>query len=192
MPFGNATATNIPSSTSLFSTWGGEASFDFQDTSPQVGGTYKKLPKLLKKVKPVELSGGNTLPANSTFIEMLPFPYMIPYLGCDMRPMHYEFYPQKESGNHSSLPPAAPFPAFYHPALHVVPPNASNSSAPGVFSSTETVTATASLDSPQFGPGPPIITGEKLKGPRGCNLFVFHLPNEITNWYKILSFHFIT
>jgi hypothetical protein len=33
-----------------------------------------------------------------------------------------------------------------------------------------------------YGPGPPIITSDKVKGPRGSNLFVFHLPNEITNW----------
>jgi hypothetical protein len=34
----------------------------------------------------------------------------------------------------------------------------------------------------QYCPGPSIITGDSFKGPRGCNLFVFHLPNEVSNW----------
>jgi hypothetical protein len=35
---------------------------------------------------------------------------------------------------------------------------------------------------PAVNPGPTIKLGETLKGPKGCNLFVFHLPNETTNW----------
>ena len=41
---------------------------------------------------------------------------------------------------------------------------------------------------PIYGPGPPIITGEKVRGPLGANLFVFHLPNEVTNWDLFLLF----
>lgn len=37
-------------------------------------------------------------------------------------------------------------------------------------------------NSPKHGPGPPIVTSDRVKGPKGSNLFVFHLPNEITNW----------
>ena len=35
-----------------------------------------------------------------------------------------------------------------------------------------------------LGPGPPIYTSDKIRGPKDCNVFVFHLPNEITNWLK--------
>lgn len=31
------------------------------------------------------------------------------------------------------------------------------------------------------GPGPPIQTTENGQGPAGCNLFVFHIPNDMTN-----------
>eukprot|EP01036_Dinobryon_divergens_P039960 gene39960-52747_t len=39
-----------------------------------------------------------------------------------------------------------------------------------------------------YGPGPPIITGSRVRGPRGANLFCFHLPNEMTNWDLYLLF----
>ena len=39
-----------------------------------------------------------------------------------------------------------------------------------------------------LGPGPPIVTGDSERGPSGCNLFVFHLPNELTNWDLYLLF----
>ena len=37
------------------------------------------------------------------------------------------------------------------------------------------------------GPGPPITTGDKVKGPEGANIFIFHLPNDLTNWYNLFS-----
>ncbi len=34
-----------------------------------------------------------------------------------------------------------------------------------------------------IGPGPPIVTTDaNVRGPKGANLFCFHLPNEMTNW----------
>lgn len=39
-----------------------------------------------------------------------------------------------------------------------------------------------SSDAALYGPGPPIVMGENVRGPDGCNLFIFHLPNEMTNW----------
>lgn len=44
------------------------------------------------------------------------------------------------------------------------------------------VRASAAMNALEFGPGPPIVTDDRIRGPRGCNLFVFHLPNEMTNW----------
>ena len=39
-----------------------------------------------------------------------------------------------------------------------------------------------------LGPGPPIITSDQIKGPNGANLFIFHLPNEISNWDLVSIF----
>lgn len=42
--------------------------------------------------------------------------------------------------------------------------------------------ASVAANALELGPGPPIVTDDRVRGPRGCNLFVFHLPNEMTNW----------
>jgi len=39
-----------------------------------------------------------------------------------------------------------------------------------------------------YGPGPPITTSAVVRGDAGCNLFCFHLPNEMTNWDLYLLF----
>ena len=53
-----------------------------------------------------------------------------------------------------------------------------------MFSATSQPEASSFL----LGPGPPIVTGDSERGPPGCNLFVFHLPNELTNWDLYLLF----
>lgn len=42
-------------------------------------------------------------------------------------------------------------------------------------------TGGAPVQPPFFGPGPPIQTTKTDHGPFGCNLFVFHIPNDLTN-----------
>lgn len=59
-----------------------------------------------------------------------------------------------------------------------------SSTAYPMFSATSQPEASSFL----LGPGPPIVTGDSERGPPGCNLFVFHLPNELTNWDLYLLF----
>ncbi|KAG5186171.1 hypothetical protein JKP88DRAFT_257349 [Tribonema minus] len=41
--------------------------------------------------------------------------------------------------------------------------------------------AAAGMAAPVITPGAPIQTTKDLQGPEGCNLFVFHIPNDMTN-----------
>jgi len=68
------------------------------------------------------------------------------------------------------LPSRQQFPKVSSPGLREVPINDAND------------------ESHLYGPGPPIITGARVRGPRGANLFCFHLPNEMTNWDLYLLF----
>jgi hypothetical protein len=138
---------------------------------------------------------------SSDLEEMLPFPYIpYQYISCEYR------YDVKETPNSQQQPnqqPSLPttttaqsFHPYYVSPIPALIPNftelppaiPSFPVAPNLVASTTSTSGEELFEPVPFGPGPPIVTGERLKGPRGCNLFVFHLPNEITNWDLYLLF----
>lgn len=73
-------------------------------------------------------------------------------------PMNYSGYPQQSYGQPMGYPPSYGGAGYMYPypQPYGYPPQVS-------------------------GPGPPIQTTENGQGPPGCNLFVFHIPNDMTN-----------
>ncbi|RYH29362.1 hypothetical protein EON65_08720 [archaeon] len=131
---------------------------------------------------------------DTTFVlennQMFPAPFFIAPFQAIMPP---DFNPAAYDGSNPSPYPTPEMFAMY-PNMQLIMPmpaapvqavmgldGSPENNSSGTTSAQDTAASTP-FEPPQFGPGPPIVTGERLKGPRGCNLFVFHLPNEITNW----------
>lgn len=152
-------------------------------------------PSLSSEAGPNSSSHPNYPVFSSDLEEMIPFPYIpYQYVSCEYR------YDVKETSQPHSQPnqprqlpsPSAAqnFAPYYMNPMPSLIPNFSDlppnyQPMPGnvpPLGSASSMSGEELFEPAPFGPGPPIVTGERLKGPRGCNLFVFHLPNEITNW----------
>jgi len=85
-----------------------------------------------------------------------------------------------------ALAPGIPISVMDTSMLHYLSyatPQPRNQLLPEIYSPPSAVLQTTSSTASIGGPGPPIMTGDRIKGPEGANIFIFHLPNDLTNWY---------
>jgi hypothetical protein len=178
--------------------------FDHHHHSHNHLSNSKDRPQLAPSLSSESVSYSSLYPSyplySSDLEEMLPFPYIpYQYISCEYR---YDVKESSQSQSQSNQPPALMSPNaaqnftpyYMNPMPGLIPNFPELPPAPPGYvplpprNVPTSVSGDELFDPAPFGPGPPIVTGERLKGPRGCNLFVFHLPNEITNWDLYLLF----